>query len=233
MRDVQQLKAQSGVILAGTGAGIQKSNLQNLSLEPGEAGTNVVVPGSSQRFGNQGVYASLTRRCYRDFESDMHTGSSARCTCRAVCRAHLWRPLSIIHFSRTSRIQHFSFCPEYTNSERSFEFTTHLVPPAWLLSHTINLGFQVKNWRTMKPFSISPIVIGTSRLVDPEASPAFRAIRDAEKEVRTTMQHQICIPRLQNTLQELFDQQKASALDIDCNGHTLLNVSNHTLIIHV
>jgi hypothetical protein len=81
----------------------------------------------------------------------------------------------------------------------------------------------------MKPFSISPIVIGTSRLVNPETSLAFRALSDTIDELYNTRLHHICIPRLQNILQDLFDQQKASALDVDRNGRTLLSVSNTRL----
>ncbi|RYN38248.1 hypothetical protein AA0119_g458 [Alternaria tenuissima] len=75
----------------------------------------------------------------------------------------------------------------------------------------------------MKPFSISPIVVGTSRLVDPKTSPAFRAIANTIEELWEGGQHHISIPRLQNTLQDLFDNDEASALDIDNDGNTVLN----------
>jgi hypothetical protein len=158
---------------------------------------------------------------------------SQRCKCRTVGTARRWQPLSILRFTRTFRAQHFSYCPEYRVSEQSLEVTMQLVPPIWLFSSTVNLGTHIRNWSTMKPFSISPIVVGTSRLVDPKTSPAFRAIANTIEELWEGGQHHISIPRLQNTLQDLFDNDEASALDIDNDGNTVLNVSYAFLPKHV
>jgi len=148
-----------------------------------------------------------------------------RCRCRTVSTASRWQPLSILRFTRTFRTQHFSYCSYYRNSEQSLEITMQFVPPSWLVSHTINMGTRVQNWSTMECFSISPIVIGTSRLVDPNMSPAFRAIANTKEELYKTGLHRLLIPRLQATLQDLFDEKEASVLDTDSNGNTLLNVS--------
>ena len=158
---------------------------------------------------------------------------SQRCKCRTVGTARRWQPLSILRFTRTFRAQHFSYCPEYRVSEQSLEVTMQLVPPIWLFSSTVNLGTHIRNWSTMKPFSISPIVVGTSRLVDPKTSPAFRAIANTIEELWEGGQHHISIPRLQNTLQDLFDNDEASSLDIDNDGNTVLNVSYAFLPKHV
>jgi hypothetical protein len=158
---------------------------------------------------------------------------SQRCRCRTVGTARRWQPLSILRFTRTFRAQHFSYCPEYRVSEQSLEVTMQLVPPIWLFSNTVNLGTRIRNWSTMKPFSISPIVVGTSRLVDPKTSPVFRAITETIEELWENGQHHISIPRLQNTLQDLFDNNEASVLDIDDDGNTVLNVSYAFLAGHV
>ncbi|CAN9115910.1 unnamed protein product [Alternaria alternata] len=147
---------------------------------------------------------------------------SRRCRCRTVGTARRWQPLSILRFTRTFRTQHFSYCPDYLISEQSLEITMQLVPLSWLLSHTINVGTRVRNWSTVNPFSICPVVVGTSRLVDSKTSPAFRAIVNTIKELSQGEQHHVSIPRLQNTLQDLFDEKEASVLDINNDGTTIL-----------
>jgi hypothetical protein len=107
-----------------------------------------------------------------------------------------------------------------------------LVPPSWLLFHTINIGTCVRNWSTLNPFSVNPIVIGTSRLVDPKTSPAFRAVAVTIEELWEGEHYRISIPRLQNTLQDLFDAEEALALDVDNDGNTVLNVSCFVLATH-
>ena len=83
----------------------------------------------------------------------------------------------------------------------------------------------------MNQFSISPIVVGTSRLVDSNASPAFLAILNAKEKLSKLREDELSIyahdivTQLHNTLQRMFDNAEASALDVDSNGHTVLNVS--------
>jgi hypothetical protein len=165
-----------------------------------------------------------------------HGRISQRCKCRTVSTARRWQPLSILRFTRTFRIQHFSYCPHYQISEQSLEITMQIVPPSWLLCSTVDFGTHVKNWSTRKNFSISPVVIGTSRLVDRDSSPAFRAIRDCREELisliwKNARQHHVLIPELQRTLQRLFENGESSVIDTDSNGRTLLNVSGCSSMI--
>ena len=153
-----------------------------------------------------------------------YTGRSRKCRCRTIGTARRWQPLSILRFTRTFRTQHFSYCPDYHISEQSLEITMQLVPPSWLLPYAINVGTHVRNWSTVNPFSICPIVVGTSRLVDSKTSPAFLAIAITLDELWENGQHHVSIPRLQHTLQNLFNDRKASVLDTDSNGDTILSV---------
>jgi hypothetical protein len=194
-----------------------------------------VSPGNHSPHGGGGYVMGRT-----------HVGSSAsqqvqqitvdrgrrprRCKCRTVSTARRWQPLSILRFTRTFRTQHFSYCPDYQYSEQSLEITMQIVPPSWLLCSTIDFGTHVKNWSTRKNISISPVVIGTSRLVDRDSSLAFRAITECLNELvslswKNARQHHVLIPELQCTLQRLFEDGKASVIDTDSNGHTVLNVS--------
>ncbi|PSN66213.1 hypothetical protein BS50DRAFT_410010 [Corynespora cassiicola Philippines] len=148
-----------------------------------------------------------------------------KCTCRTINRTSHWRPLSVVHLTKTSKVDHFSYCPEYRNSKKSSSITVHLVPPAWAASNMISLAFRMESWKANGNFSISPMVIGTSRLVDRETSPAFRAIEDTLEPYRYGSLYNIPDApwkNLQITLQTLFNDQRASVLDTDRNGCTLL-----------
>jgi len=151
-----------------------------------------------------------------------------RCKCRTVSTARRWQPLSILRFTRTFRTQHFSYCPYYQDSEQSLEITMQIVPPSWFLHRTIDFGTHVRNWSTRKNFSMSPIILGTSRLVDSKTSPAFRAIANYKNKLsglRRFEQDRRSLSQLHNTLQRMFDNAEASALDVDSDGLTVLNVS--------
>jgi len=165
-----------------------------------------------------------------------HRRRPQRCKCRTVNTARRWQPLSILRFTRTFRTQHFSYCPDYRNSEQSLEVTMQIVPPSWLLCHTIDFGTHVRNWSTLNPFSISPIIVGTSRLVDSKKSPAVRAIEHTKAELRMarldTRRHDMLVSRLQDTLQRLFDDGEASVLDAETDGRTILNVRICRFVIH-
>jgi hypothetical protein len=164
-----------------------------------------------------------------------HGRRPQRCKCRTVSTARRWQPLSVLRFTRTFRTQHFSYCPDYRDSEQSLEITMQIIPPSWLLCSTIDFGTHVKNWSTRKNFSMSPVVLGTSRLVDGDSSPAFRAIRDCREELKRltwkARQHHVRITELQCTLQRLFEDGKASVIDTDSNGRTVLNVSGCSSVI--
>ena len=74
---------------------------------------------------------------------------------------------------------------------------------------------------------MAPIIVGTDRLVDPDTSLAFRAIRNTRDELEETdfNRSSICIQKLNNALEDFFESQKQSPLDIDQDGYTLLYVS--------
>jgi len=96
-----------------------------------------------------------------------------------------------------------------------------IVPSWWL--YAINISTQVKNWSTRSPFSISPIIVGTNRLVDPEDSPAFKAIAKSIANINHGILGET-IPQLQSRLKRLFAQGKASPWDTDVYGRTILSV---------
>ncbi|KAL1800772.1 hypothetical protein ACET3X_001114 [Alternaria dauci] len=236
IQDLQHLKSQSRSLLVDrdVNATAQESSRQTTAMV---LSNTEQILRAIEKLGSDFDRASVGTRDgfavgkQRVDSSDTRTQRSAmdrtskprRCRCRTVGTARRWQPLSILRFTRTFRAQHFSYCPDYRISEQSLEITMQLVPPIWLFSHTVNLSTHVRNWSTMGPFSISPIVVGTSRLVDPMTSPAFRAIARTIDELWDNGQHHVSIPRLQNTLQALFNDHEASALDTDSNGDTILN----------
>ncbi|CAE7175522.1 hypothetical protein PTNB73_02837 [Pyrenophora teres f. teres] len=149
------------------------------------------------------------------------------CNCRSLSSARHWQPLPFLRITRTFRAQHFSYCPRYKNSKQSLEVMMQIVPSWWL--YAINIGTQVNNWSTRGQFAISPIVVGTTRLVDPETSPAFRAIEEMQRDERlykawlNKSQAIGAVPRLWPRLHDLFIQGKASVWDTQCDGRTLLH----------
>ena len=203
-----------------------------LTLGPGKSS-----PHAQSGYVTDHVYAGSSASQQFRQGTENHGRRHKKCKCRTVGTARRWQPLSVLRFTRTFRTQHFSHCPEYRNSDQSLEVTMQIVPPSWLLYHTIDFGTKIRNWSTMSPFSISPIVVGTSRLVDSKTSPAFRAIANTEKELRyrrwDTRLHHPEIPQLQVTLQRLFDNGEASVLDTDTDGRTLLSVSNCNVVFCV
>ncbi len=75
--------------------------------------------------------------------------------------------------------------------------------------------------------SISPIMIGTKRIVDRNRSPAFQAVENIESRLWASnfRASTSCIPDLESVLTLLFSDRKASPLDEDDSGNTLLFVS--------
>jgi hypothetical protein len=237
IQDLQYLKSQSTSLLTDRGVNItaQESSRQTTAMIL--SNTEQILQ-AIEKLGSDSDKVSLDKRerfLIRKLSVDSsdtriqrsarnYTGRSRKCRCRTIGTARRWQPLSILRFTRTFRTQHFSYCPDYHISEQSLEITMQLVPPSWLLPYAINVGTHVRNWSTVNPFSISPIVVGTSRLVDSETSLAFRAIASTLDDLWEHGQHHISIPRLQNTLQNLFNDREASVLDTDNNGDTILNV---------
>ncbi|CAN9101984.1 unnamed protein product [Alternaria alternata] len=236
IQDLQYLKSQSMSLLTDRAVDITAQELSRQTTAMILSNTEQILQ-AIEKLGSDSDRVSLDKgesfvirklsvdssdtRVQRSARS--YTGRSRKCRCRTVGTARRWQPLSILQFTRTFRTQHFSYCPDYHISEQSLEITMQLVPPSWLLPYAINIGTHVRNWSTVNPLSICPIVVGTSRLVDSKTSPAFRAIASTLDELWEHGQHHVSIPRLQNTLQTLFNDREASVLDTDSNGDTILN----------
>lgn len=103
-----------------------------------------------------------------------------------------------------------------------------ILPPTWLFVHTINLSMAFRHWGSMGGWSISPIVLRTSRLVDASKSPAFQAVNKTWKLLQSTNYENgyLRLKELEGTIRNLFENHQASARDEDCNGNTLLYVRN-------
>lgn len=154
------------------------------------------------------------------------------CACRKSKQSTQWEPISYIHFRRTFRRHHLSWCPQYVVTGNSLEMLIAFVPPSWLLAHTLNLSFKLKGWRSSKGVELSPIVIGASRLVDASSSLGFRAVSNARDKLHSTgfADSANCMATLRLVLEDLFQNHKASALDEDRDGNTLLSVRKGPLI---
>lgn len=163
--------------------------------------------------------------------------SRHECTCRSYSRSIEYKPLHILHFQRVFRRRHFASCPKSKTSENSLEYMMRFVPPKWLLAHTIHLGLSIKTTAISGSFSIAPVVLGVSRIIDKSKSPAFRLLKDFEHSYRTLRRS--CwagdhigarrgpgmVSDVENSLRELFDNGLSSPLDEDDTGTTLLHVS--------
>ena len=101
-----------------------------------------------------------------------------------------------------------------------------IVPPTWLLAHSFNFGLKLNAWRSYKGTSISPMVIGTRRLVNRVDSPLFRATLNTKNKLTVSNFENVdsIIADLYATLQNILDNREASALDEDGDGNTLLSV---------
>jgi hypothetical protein len=133
--------------------------------------------------------------------------------------------LSFLHFRKVFRRHHYRQCPKSKTSETSLEFFMKIIPPTWLLSHTVHLGFslQFSKWQTS--WKISPLVVGTSRLVDSRTAPAFCAIQNTwQSHWSETGIQPAHVSALERTLRDIFECQQGSAFDEDANGSTLLCV---------
>ena len=101
-----------------------------------------------------------------------------------------------------------------------------IIPPTWLLAHTVNFSLKLDAWRSYKGTSMSPIVIGTRRLVDRAHSPLFRAISDTKEKltISSFKNDKIIIAGLHTTIRNILEYREGSALDEDGDGNTLLSV---------
>ncbi|KAG6365656.1 hypothetical protein INS49_007267 [Diaporthe citri] len=109
-------------------------------------------------------------------------------------------------------------------ADESLEYTIKVVPPTWLLSHTIHLSVVLRNWSSGREFSIAPVVIGTSRIVDPNTSPGFQTVR-AYEELQGLHHFQNItkfMESLEKSLRGVLSAGQGSPLDEDRDGNTLL-----------
>jgi hypothetical protein len=170
----------------------------------------------------------LCQSYYRNFDAvhEEHQ-SSMNCTCRSKNQTNHWQPIPMLHFKRSFRTNHHSHCPRYVTSDQSLELMARLLPPSWLFARSIDVSLQVRYWPTNKSFSISPIVIGSSRLVDTAKSLAFQAFFNTREKLKQSgfEQSAIYLPDLQAALHHLYQTQKASPFDQDYLGNTILHVS--------
>lgn len=162
---------------------------------------------------------------FREYKGTGGT-SVTHCTCRAYSRLTYREPLSMMHFKSVFRKRHYSSCPKFRSSDESLEYTIKVIPPTWLLSHTIHLGLVLRNWSNGRAFSIAPIVIGTSRIVDPNISPGFQTVRAYANflETRHFETSTTFVESLERSLRDVLSTGQTSPLDEDRDGNTLLYV---------
>ena len=110
-----------------------------------------------------------------------------------------------------------------------------IILPTWVLAHTISFGLKLSAWRSYKGTSISPIVIGTRRLVDRAHSPLFRATLDTKEKLTVSGFENAkgIIADFYTTINNILEHQKESALDEDGDGNTLLSVNVLVQNIHI
>lgn len=161
--------------------------------------------------------------------------SSTACACRSFSRTDEYEPLSILHFRKVFRRRHFASCPRSKTSEDSLEYMMKIVPPKWLLSHTIYLGFSMRMRAVDRAFSIAPIVLRASRVVDRRTSPAFQLLEKFESNyfhfspaspglLTTFPAGPGSVTTLESSLRDLFDGGLSSPADEDATGNTILYV---------
>lgn len=215
-----------------------------LATNPGLADTISRAVACDQRkpaeLGENGVRSicETLRQVHSEPATDgrgfSEVSSSTGCNCRSFSRTEQYEPLSILHFRKVFRRRHFSTCPRYKTSEDSLECVMRIVPPKWLLSHTIHLGFCMRMRAVSHAFSIAPIILGASRIIDKSVSPAFQLLENFESNLRHddtsdrpsafTHPGPGIVTTLENTLRDLFDSGLSSPADEDATGDTILYV---------
>lgn len=157
----------------------------------------------------------------------------ASCSCKSFTRTNYHMTLAMIHFQRIFRRQHYSTCPRYKTSDQSLEYTLKLVPPTWLLSRTVEFSLFLREAHDGRLCSFSPLIFGTSRLVDRDTSPGFRLVDRYRKKFKETevveVRGSMKIPNhllesFGRSLKDLLDDGSCSVLDQDRDGRTLLYV---------
>lgn len=152
--------------------------------------------------------------------------SASSCTCKIVNQTTQIEVLPFAYFRKVMRQNHYGGCPMSSTSDITLELLISVILPLWLLRYTINLSMVLRRSNSNRAWKISPIVLGASRIVDPAISPAFQAIRNAQRSIiQDTRTEAIVIESLEDTIRHLIRDGKASVLDEDGYGITLLYVS--------
>ncbi|KAI0410263.1 hypothetical protein F5X98DRAFT_359939 [Xylaria grammica] len=151
---------------------------------------------------------------------DNKTRASRSCTCRVISRTTVGDPFPFLQFRQIFRRHHYRQCPKFNSAGTDLEFLMRIVPPTWLMRHTINLGVSLQYWGSGNSrWRMAPLIVGTSRLVDSKTSPAFQAIRRLHPGSILPGD----IRALSRSLKDLFASGQASVYDEDDTGHTLLH----------
>ena len=183
----------------------------------------------------QELRMTLTKTLSREINNEIDTQHSSQmvCKCRVINTTFHQQVLPFLRFRQIVQTQHFSYCPKYVESDRTIDFTMQLVFPSWLISRTVHFGLQLKYMWSTGAYSFSPMVIGASRFVNSDLSPAFLAIRNAQVELNGAgwQASKVCIINLKAALEDLFNNGAASPFDTDCDGNNLLYVSTTSAMI--
>lgn len=196
------------------------------------ASTRTASNTGLKHFNSGDVFDMIQHVHLQDVQNDLRKSKGAggiqntSCTCRAYSQLTYREPLSMLHFKSVFRKRHYSSCPKFRSSDESLEYTIKLVPPTWLLSHTIHLSLVLRNWSNSRGFSIAPVVIGTSRIVDPNTSPGFQTIRAYKDHLESHRFENSTkfVESLEKSLRDVLSAGQSSALDEDRDGNTLLYV---------
>ena len=183
--------------------------------------------GSPQRHNDlRDSYKELAKTFRGELEIEARDHDYTDCKCRRVNNSYQWQLFPILRFVHTVLTRHYSYCPKYAQSERTDGLMVQLLPPSWLYSGSLDLELKVEYWRSKQKISISPMIVGTSRLVDRNRSPAFLAVSDMRDQLKQDGFDcsPTYVPKLKAALDNFFNSGKASPFDTDRNGNTLLYV---------
>ena len=181
--------------------------------------------GSPQRYNHlRDSYKELAKTFSGELEIEAQDHDYTNCKCRTVNNSYQWQLFPILRFVHTVRTRHYSYCPKYAQSERTAGLMVQFLPPSWLFSRSLDLELKVEYWRSTP--KMYPMIIGTSRLVDPNLSPAFLAVSDMRDQLKKDGFDcsPTYVPKLKAALDNFFNSGKASPFDTDRNGNTLLYV---------
>lgn len=193
----------------------QSSHLQQSVRKVTRGTQDFNIQGDQQHHVSEDAYATSKVRRYNV------------CTCRETVQTAGNESISFLHFIKIFRQYHYRGCPKSTSSVASLEYLVKIVPPNWLLSHTLSLGFFIQFWNSKSSWKIPPFIFGGSRRIDRSRAPAFRAIQQLRKTFYLDYTKQPTpVKELERTLKDLFHSHQASVYDEDHLGNTLFFVSD-------